>query len=67
MSSFSSRFPPCTVVLLTPSCVAAGWHARWVNRKKKGAKDRQDKEFWLTNLTTYQVYHVHGFAVSYFL
>ena len=47
----------------SPPCVAAGWHAGWVNRKKKGAKDRQDKEFWLTNLTMYQVYHVHGFAV----
>ena len=47
----------------SPPCVVAGWYAGWVNRKKKGAKDRQDKEFWLTNLTTYQVYHVHGFAV----
>ena len=44
-------------------CVAAGWHAGWVNRKKKGAKERQDKECRLTNVTTYQVYHVHGFAV----
>ena len=26
-------------------------------------KGQQEKEFWLTNLTTYQVYHVHGFAV----
>ena len=36
-------------------CVGAGWHARWVNRKKKGAKDRQDKEFGLMNFTTYLI------------
>ena len=47
-----------------PPFVAAGWHAGWVNWKKKGAKDRQDKEFWLTNLMTYQVFHVQGFAVK---
>ena len=51
----------------SPSYAAAGWHAGWVNRKKKGAKDRQDKEFRLRNLTTYHVYHVQGFAVRYFL
>ena len=56
----ASRLAPLSS---SPPCVAAGWHAGWVNRKKKGAKDKQEKEFWLTNLTTYQVYHVHGFAV----
>ena len=56
----ASRFAPLSS---SPPCVAAGWHAGWVNRKKKGAKDKQEQEFWLTNLTTYQVYHVHGFAV----
>ena len=56
----ASRLAPLSS---SPPCVAAGWHAGWVNRKKKGAKDKQDKEFWLTNLKTYQVYHVHGFAV----
>ena len=56
----ASRLAPLSS---SPLCVAAGWHAGWVNRKKKGAKDKQEKEFWLTNLTTYQVYHVHGFAV----
>ena len=56
----ASRLAPLSS---SPPCVAAGWHAGWVNRKKKGAKDKQDKEFWLTNLTTYEVYHVHGFAV----
>ena len=56
----ASRLAPLSS---SPPCVAAGWHAGWVNRKKKGAKDRQDKEFWLTNLTMLQVYHVHGFAV----
>ena len=60
----ASRLAPLSS---SPPYVAAGWHAGWVNRKKKGAKDRHDKEFWLTNLTTYQLYHVHGFAVSYFL
>ena len=33
--------------------VAAGWHARWVNRTEKGANDRKLKEFWLENLRTY--------------
>ena len=56
----ASRLAPLSS---SPPCVAAGWHAGWVNRKKKGAKDKQEKQFWLTNLTTYQVYHVHGFAV----
>ena len=56
----ASRLAPLSS---SPPCLAAGWHAGWVNRKKKGAKDKQDKEFWLTNLTTYQVYHVHGFVV----
>ena len=56
----ASRLAPLSS---SPPCVAAGWHAGWVNQKKKGAKDKQDKEFWLTNLTTYRVYHVHGFAV----
>ena len=56
----ASRLAPLSS---SPPCVAAGWLAGWVNRKKKGAKDKQDKQFWLTNLTTYQVYHVHGFAV----
>ena len=56
----ASRLAPLSS---SPPCVAAGWHAGWVNGKKKGAKDKQEKELWLTNLTTYQVYHVHGFAV----
>ena len=56
----ASRLAPLSS---SPPCVAAGWHAGWVNRKKKGAKDKQEKEFWLTNLTTHQVYQVHGFAV----
>ena len=56
----ASRLAPLSS---SPPCVAAGWHAGWVNRKKKGAKSKQEKEFCLTNLTTYQVYHVHGFAV----
>ena len=56
----ASRLAPLSS---SPPCVAAGWHAGWVNRKKKGAKEKQEKEIWLTNLTTYQVYHVHGFAV----
>ena len=56
----ASRLAPLSS---SPPCVAAGWHAGWVNRKKKGAKDKQEKEFWLTNLTTYQVSQVHGFAV----
>ena len=56
----ASRLAPLSS---SPRCVAAGWHAGWVNRKQKGAKDKQEKEFWLTNLTTYQVYHVPGFAV----
>ena len=56
----ASRLAPLSS---SPPCVAAGWHAGWVNRKKKGAKDKQEKDFWLTNHTTYQVYHVHGFAV----
>ena len=56
----ASRLAPLSS---SPPCVAAGWHAGWVNWKKKGAKDKQEKEFWLTNLTTYQVYHLHGFAV----
>ena len=56
----ASRLAPLSS---SPPCVAAGGHAGWVNRKKKGAKDKQDKEFWLTNLTTYQVYHVQPFAV----
>ena len=55
----ASRLAPLSS---SPPCVGAGWHAGWVHRKKKGAKDPQGKEFWLTNLTTYQVYHVHGFA-----
>ena len=60
----ASRLAPLSS---SPPCVTAGWHAGRVNRKKKEAKDWQDKEFWLTNLTTYQVSHVHGFAVNYFL
>ena len=60
----ASRLAPLSP---SPPYVAAGWHAGWVNRAKKGAKDRQDKEFRLTNLTTYKVYHVQGFAVRYFL
>ena len=60
----ASRLAP---LFPSPPYVAAGWHAGGVNWKKKGAKDRQAKEFWLTNLRTYQVYHVQGFAVRYFL
>ena len=56
----ASRLAPLSS---SPPCVAAGWHAGWVNRRKKGAKDKREKEFWLTNLSTYQVYHVHRFAV----
>ena len=56
----ASRLAPLSS---SPPCVAAGWHAGRGNRKKKGVKDKQEKEFWLTNLTTYQVYHVLGFAV----
>ena len=56
----ASRLAPLSS---SPPCVAAGWHAGWVNRKRKGAKDKQDKEIWLTNLTRYQVYQIHGFAV----
>ena len=59
----ASRLAPLSP---SPPYVAAGWHAGWVNRTKKGAKDRKDKEFWLTNLATYQVYQVQGFAVRYF-
>ena len=43
-----------------PPCVALGCHPGSVNRKKKGAKERQDKDFWSMNLTTYQVYHAHS-------
>ena len=66
MSPFSSRLSPYTVVPLSPLW-RSGWHAGWPNWKKKGAKDRQDKEFWLTNLTTYRVHHVQGFAVRFLL
>ena len=56
-----SRLASCLASLTSsPPYVAAGWHAGRVNKKKKGAKDRQDKQFRSTNLRMYQVYHFLG-------
>ena len=61
---FLSRLSPCTVLPL-PSVCRNGVACRMGKSEEKRAKDRQDKDFWLTKFTTYEVFHVQGLVVRF--
>ena len=62
MSPFSSRFSPCTAVLLTPLC-RSGVACRMGQSEEERGQGQARQRILVDEPHNYQVYHVHGFAV----